>query len=142
MQKKRETEIKKYDLSGIHILLVDDHPMNIIVVQKMLEDKGIEVDAAANGRMALDMYLDSESGYYDLIIMDIRMPVMDGIQAARAIRAQNRPDASGIPILAMTANTYEEDREETQLAGMNEYLSKPITAVKLYEKIKKWTDKP
>lgn len=139
-QKKEKKEKKKeeYPLKGKKLLLVEDHPMNILVVRKQLEGQKLQVEVAANGQIAVDMFLESAVHYYDLIIMDIRMPVMDGIQAAKIIRSFGREDAKTIPIIAMTANAYEEDKEETHLAGMNEHLVKPVAEKELLRKIEQW----
>ena len=115
-----------------HILLCEDNALNMEIAVYLLEEAGAVVDCAGNGREALDRFRDSEPGSYDAILMDIRMPVMDGLEAARNIRAMDRPDAVSVPIFAMTANAYDEDMEMSREAGMNEHLSKPVDAEVLY----------
>ena len=114
------------DLVGLKVLLVEDIELNMEIVQCMLEDEGAEVTPAMNGQEAVDAFSMNPSGTFDIIIMDIMMPVMDGITAAKTIRAMEREDAKTIPIIAMTANAYEEDIQKTHDAGMNAHLSKPI----------------
>ena len=114
------------DLVGMKVLLVEDIELNMEIAQCMLEDEGAEVTPAVNGQEAVDMFSNHPPGTFDMIIMDIMMPVMDGITAAKTIRAMERPDARKIPIIAMTANAYEEDIQKTHEAGMNAHLSKPI----------------
>ena len=98
----------------------------------MLEKRGAAVEVAENGQAAIERFAESVPGYYDIILMDIRMPVMDGITATKAIRAMDRRDASLIPIIAMTANAFDEDMRATKEAGMNDHLSKPIETAKFY----------
>lgn len=116
------------DLSirGVHVLLCEDNELNMEIAVYLLEAAGAIVDCARNGSEAVDIFCNSSSGYYDVILMDIRMPVMNGLEAARNIRALNRQDASVVPIFAMTANAYEEDKKMSREAGMNEHLPKPI----------------
>lgn len=114
------------DLVGMKVLLVEDIELNMEIVQCMLEDEGAEVTPAMNGQEAVDAFSMNPSGTFDIIIMDIMMPVMDGITAAKTIRAMEREEAKTIPIIAMTANAYEEDIQKTHDAGMNAHLSKPI----------------
>ncbi len=114
------------DLVGMKVLLVEDIELNMEIAQCMLEDEGAEVTPAMNGQEAVDAFSMNPSGTFDIIIMDIMMPVMDGITAAKTIRAMEREDAKTIPIIAMTANAYEEDIQKTHDAGMNAHLSKPI----------------
>lgn len=111
---------------GKNILLIEDHPLNIIVAQKMLSSKGCHVVVAENGKMGLDAFLKSNEGEFDAIFMDIRMPVMDGLTCARKIRALVRSDAKKVPIIAMTANAFKEDVDKSIRAGMNGHLAKPI----------------
>ncbi|MEG1917025.1 MAG: response regulator, partial [Oscillospiraceae bacterium] len=122
-----------YDFSGKRVLLVEDHLLNIEVAKKMLSAKHLEVEVAENGLLALETFAQQEAGYYDGILMDIRMPVMDGLTAAKAIRQMRKADAATIPIIAMTANAFEEDIEKTKAAGMNAHLTKPIEPALLYQ---------
>ena len=101
----------------------------------LLEAGGAVVDCARNGSEAVELFRASGPGSYDVVLMDIRMPVMDGLEAARSIRVLDRPDASSVPIFAMTANAYDEDRKMSREAGMDEHLSKPIDAGLLYRMI-------
>ena len=114
------------------ILLAEDHPLNTEIAKKLLEKKGMFVSCAGNGKEAVDMFKASELNYYDAILMDIRMPVMDGLCASTEIRKLERKDAAEIPIIAMTANAYESDREKSKNAGMTAHLIKPINAGELY----------
>jgi signal transduction histidine kinase/CheY-like chemotaxis protein len=108
------------------ILLCEDNDLNAEIAEKILEGKGITCTRAVNGQEGIDKFLDSEINYYDAILMDMRMPVMDGIAATKAIRALDRKDAKSIPIIAMTANAYDTDVKNCIDAGMNAHLSKPI----------------
>ena len=126
------------DLSGKTILLVEDHPINAMITKKLLELKGIKIRHAVNGKEAVDMFHASEKGEYMAILMDIRMPVMDGLEATRIIRKQEREDAKTVPIIAMTANAFEEDVRNGLDAGMNEYLSKPVDSNVLLSTLSKY----
>lgn len=119
--------------SGERVLLVEDNEINLEIAQTFLEMRGLRVDTAQNGQEALDRMAHSEPGAYQVILMDIRMPVMDGIAATRAIRALNHPDAGQIPIVAMTANAFQEDAAHASQIGMNGYLTKPIEPERLYQ---------
>ena len=119
-------------LAGSRVLLAEDQPLNVEIAKKLLSKKQIVVDAVPNGQLAVDCMGAMEPGYYDAILMDIRMPVMNGLDAARAIRALDHPDAKTIPIVAMTANAFDEDVQEALLAGMNAHLAKPVDPAKLY----------
>jgi PAS domain S-box-containing protein len=123
------------DLTNKHLLLCEDHPLNQEITKTILESRGMIVTIAVNGEEGVRFFSDSITGYYDLILMDIRMPVMDGYEAARKIRSLKRPDAETTPIIAMTADAFEEDVEKCRQAGMNEHLSKPINPDMLYETI-------
>lgn len=125
-------------LKGAYVLLVEDHPLNAAIASKLLERKGVRIDRAENGRDALEKFASSVPGSYDAVLMDIRMPVMGGIDAARALRKQSRSDAAQIPVIAMTANAFEEDVRCTRAAGMNAHLSKPIEPDKLYSTLSKY----
>ena len=119
-------------LSGRRILMAEDVEQNAEILADLLELEDMEAEHAQNGQLAVQMFSDSEPGYYDCILMDVRMPVMDGLSATRAIRALDRPDAQTIPIIAMTANVFDEDVERSLQAGMNAHLSKPIEPERLY----------
>ncbi len=126
---------KQNDVSGLKVLLVDDNELNIEIVQMLLEDQGVVVKTASNGQKAVDIFTQSEEGYYDAIIMDIMMPIMDGLEATKAIRsmALTRKDAVSVPIIALTANAFASDLEKTEAAGMTAHLSKPIVPNMLME---------
>lgn len=127
------SQAAQIDLSGRRILICEDHPINMQIACKLLEKKGAIAVRARNGKEGLNAFMDASAGYFDAILMDIRMPIMDGLEAARLIRSQNRPDAKTIPIIAMTANAYDEDRQKTKEAGMNKHLAKPIESRIFYE---------
>lgn len=111
---------------GLRVLLVEDNDLNAEIAEELLSMMGAAVCRAADGREAVELFLGSEPGFFDLIFMDIQMPVMNGYDAARAIRSSGRPDAVKVPIAAMTANAFAEDVKQSMEAGMNEHLSKPI----------------
>lgn len=121
------------DLAGKRILLCEDHPLNVQIATRLLEKKGARVTCAENGLRGVELFRTGEPYYFDAILMDIRMPVMDGLEATREIRAMEREDAREIPILAMTANAFAEDMEKSKAAGMNAHLAKPIKPQRLYE---------
>ena len=112
--------------SGMRLLLVEDNPVNLQIARLNLTHAGFAVETAENGQAAVDMVSAAEPGYYDAILMDIQMPVMDGYAAARAIRAMARRELAEIPILALTANTFPEDVEASHAAGMTAHLAKPV----------------
>ncbi len=113
-------------LAGKHILLVEDIEINRYIVHELLRPTNIVIDDAVDGRQALEVFEKSAPGYYDLILMDIQMPNMDGYQTTIALRNLDRPDAKTIPIIAMTANAFKEDIEKAQAVGMNGHIAKPI----------------
>ena len=119
------------DITGMRVLVAEDNALNREIVQCLLEEKGAVVTLAENGQQAVDAFAATEPGQFDAILMDIMMPVLDGIGATQAIRALPRPDAQSIPIIAMTANAFEEDKKKTREAGMNAHLAKPIDSAKL-----------
>lgn len=126
---------KEYDFSGLNVLLCEDNEINTYIVTNLLQKKGCTVDSAENGKLGLEKFRDSPQGHYGLILMDIRMPEMDGIEAAQAIRAMQREDAQKIPIIALSANAFEEDKMQSAKAGMNAHLSKPIDVDALFRTV-------
>ncbi|MEG2837766.1 MAG: response regulator, partial [Erysipelotrichaceae bacterium] len=138
---KAEIQIKPvtqvFDFSNKRVLLVEDHPLNIEVAKKLLTNKNLMVEVAENGLQAIETFAQKEDGYYDAILMDIRMPIMDGITAAQSIRQMRKKDAKKIPIIAMTANAFDEDIKKTKDAGMNAHLAKPIEPLLLYQTLQK-----
>lgn len=123
---------KEINLNGKRILLCEDHPINRELAVRLLKKKGIKAVCAENGRVGLDIFCDSKIGYFNAILMDIRMPEMDGLETTKAIRHLGRADAKTIPIIAMTANAFDSDRKLSEEAGMNRHISKPIIPAKLY----------
>lgn len=120
-------------LSGKHILLVEDHPLNAEITKKLLDKVGCKVVWAKDGKEGYNFFISAPEFHYAAILMDIRMPVMDGLKSAKAIRCSEKADAGSIPIIAMTANAYEEDVKKSRAAGMNAHIAKPIDSIKLYE---------
>ena len=131
-------EEEAIDFTGKKVLLVEDHPLNTVVAERLLKKRGFAVVHAEDGVAAVELFDKSEVHEYDAILMDIRMPRMDGIEATTRIRALERADADTVPIIAMTANAYEEDREHTREAGMNAHLAKPINPDLLFETLAKY----
>lgn len=127
-------------LSETHILLVEDNILNQEIAKTLLEMNGAVVDVVENGKEAVDCFARREPGTYQIILMDIRMPVMDGIEATKVIRAMNREDAKQIPILAMTANAFEEDKKIAYEADMTGYLVKPLDIKVLVSELQKYCD--
>ncbi|MDO4803702.1 MAG: response regulator [Lachnospiraceae bacterium] len=120
-------------LEGCLVLVAEDMELNAEILMDLLDMEDIRSEHAENGQVAVDMFSRHPAGYYDAILMDVRMPVMDGLKATRTIRALERPDAKSIPIIAMTANAFDEDVKQTLQAGMNAHLSKPVEPERLYE---------
>ncbi len=115
-----------HDIRGLRLLLAEDNELNAEIAEMLLHDEGAEITVAHDGRQALERFASSEPGTYDAILMDVMMPVMDGMAATRAIRACGHPDAADVPIIAMTANAFREDAERCIASGMNAHLAKPI----------------
>ena len=126
-------ERKRADLKGRRILLAEDIFINAEIMKELLSMKEALIDHAENGRIAVDMFSASENGYYAAVLMDVRMPEMDGLEAARTIRGLDRPDAARVPIIAMTANAFDEDVQRSLQVGMNAHLSKPVEPELLYQ---------
>ena len=128
---------KDADFKGKHILLVEDNALNREIAQEILREYGFRVDAAENGAVAVEKVSTAAPGSYDLVLMDVQMPVMDGYTATRQIRALEDPTLAGIPILAMTANAFDEDRRRAMESGMTGFLSKPIVIGDLVQELHK-----
>lgn len=130
------TEEPEVGLDGMKILLVEDIEMNMEIAKIMLEDAGIDVSIAENGQKAVNIFNNSPADDFAAILMDVRMPVMDGLAATNTIRALPRMDAATVPIIAMTADAYDEDVRKTKEAGMNAHLTKPIDQEELLQTLK------
>ena len=128
---------KDADFKGRHILLVEDNELNREIAQEILREYGFRVDPAENGAVAVEKVSTAAPGSYDLVLMDVQMPVMDGYTATRQIRALENPTLAGVPILAMTANAFDEDRRRAMESGMNGFLSKPIVIGDLVQELHK-----
>ena len=123
---------EKADLAGRTVLVAEDMEINAEIVMEILEMRDVRAEHAENGRIAVEMFRESPEGHFDAVLMDIRMPEMDGLEAAAAIRALDRPDAKTVPILALTANAFDEDVQRSLQAGMDAHLSKPVDPERLY----------
>ena len=131
--KEQEGKMQSFDFTGKRALIVEDSDINIEIAKNILLHKHFDVEVALNGEEGVTTFSGHEAGYYDVILMDIRMPVMDGLEATKRIRQmEERPDGRLIPIIAMTANAFEEDVKKSLEAGMNGHLSKPIDIQKMY----------
>ena len=135
IERKRVSEesTEKTDLTNRRILLAEDMMINAEIMIELLEMMNMAVEHAENGAVAVEMFEKNPPGYFDAILMDMRMPEMDGLTATKAIRALDRPDAKTIPIIALTANAFDEDVQRSLQAGMNAHLSKPVEPERLYE---------
>ena len=122
-------------LAGRHILLCEDNVINQEIARSLLTEKGMEVDVADNGAIARDMFASSAAGWYDAILMDIRMPVMNGYEATAAIRGLDRADAAAVPVIAMTADAFDDDIQKCREIGMNGHVAKPVDPQKLYARL-------
>lgn len=130
--------VEHISLKGVRALLVEDNNLNMEIAKFYLEQEQVKVYTAANGQEAVEMFEGSEVGFFDIILMDIMMPIMDGLEATRRIRSANRADGLAIPIIAMSANAFEEDIEKSLKAGMNEHLTKPLDGKKVTDTMKKY----
>ena len=137
-QEAETTSQSPVSLSGLHVLLVEDNELNREIALCLLEKEGMEITTCENGAEAVKAFRESPLGYYDLILMDIMMPVMDGYEASRRIRSLPRRDASLIPIFAMTANAFQDDIEKSHQSGMNEHLTKPLHTKTMLSAIRKY----
>ena len=124
-------------LAGRHVLLCEDHPLNQEIAKALLMDKGMLVQIAENGQKGVEAFVQAPVGYFDCVLMDLRMPVMDGLEASRRIRAMARADAEGIPIIAMTADAFADDISKCLKAGMDAHIAKPIDPAAFYQTLRK-----
>ena len=126
------------DISGLNLLLVEDNELNAEIAETLLSDEGANLTVAEDGLQAVRMFQEKPEGYFDAILMDIMMPVMDGLTATKTIRSLKHPDAETIPIIAMTANAFQEDAEKCIAVGMNAHLAKPLDIEKVKMTIYKY----
>lgn len=114
-------------------------PVNAEIMVAVLGTKGVQTDVAENGRIAVDLFTSHEAGYYMTVFMDMRMPEVDDLEAAELIRSSGHPDAASIPIIALTANAFDEDVQKTRNAGMNDHLSKPVEPELIFKILRKYS---
>jgi CheY-like chemotaxis protein len=136
-RKNAELDSRTVDISGKRVLLAEDVAINAEIIMMVLSMKEIDADLAENGRIAVDRFTEHDEWYYDAILMDMRMPEMDGLEATRIIRSMDREDAKKIPVIALTANAFDEDVERSMQAGLNAHLSKPVEPEVLFETLEK-----
>ena len=129
-----------HTIKGTRILLVEDNELNAEIAKTVLEDDGALVTRVEDGQQAVELFKEKPTGTFDAILMDLMMPVMDGYTATRKIGELERPDAKTVPIIAMTANAFAEDKKKTMEAGMNAHLSKPLNVPELMDTIRKFCD--
>ena len=128
---KVQKDIPEKSIEGLHILLVEDNELNVEIAEFMLRNEGADVTKAWNGQKVVEIFEKGRPDEFDVILIDIMMPVMNGYEAARMIRSMDREDAKVIPIIAMTANAFTEDKLRTKEAGMNEHIAKPVDMKRL-----------
>ena len=136
-KREEQKEVSEKSIKGLHILLAEDNELNMEIAEFMLQNEGADVTKAWNGQEAVELFRKSEPGEFDVILMDIMMPVMNGYEATKMIRSLDREDAKKIPIIAMTANAFTEDRIRAKEAGMDEHVAKPVDAELLIKVIHK-----
>ncbi len=141
-QKSSIDSLAEEDFRGCRALLVEDNELNAEIAAEILGMAGLETEHAFSGKEAVDMMAASEDGYYDIVFMDIQMPVMNGYEATRAIRSMNRAYMKRVPILAMTANAFAEDVQAAKASGMNEHIAKPLDFDQLKKALNRWIPKP
>ena len=139
-QRKEQENVSEKSIKGLHILLAEDNELNMEIAEFMLQNEGADVTKAWNGQEAVELFRKSKPGEFDVILMDIMMPVMNGYEATKLIRSLDREDARMIPIIAMTANAFTEDRLRAKEAGMDEHISKPVDVKLLLKVIHKLTE--
>ena len=133
---EKEAKEEEISFAGLHVLVVEDNELNAEIAQSLLEVRDFQVDCVYDGAQAVERIRTTEPGTYDVILMDIMMPVMNGLDATRAIRSMEREDSHTIPIVAMSANAFDDDLKKSVECGMNGHLSKPVEVDKLYRTLK------
>ena len=139
-KREESKDVSEKSIKGMHVLLAEDNELNMEIAEFLLQNEGAEVTKAWNGQEIVELFRKSESGEFDVILMDIMMPIINGYEAAKRIRSLDREDAKKIPIIAMTANAFTEDRIRAKEAGMNEHIAKPADAKLLVKVIHKFVD--
>lgn len=125
-KREEQKDVSEKSIKGLHILLAEDNELNMEIAEFVLQNEGADVTKAWDGQEAVELFRNSEPGEFDVILMDIMMPVMNGYEAAKMIRSLDREDAKEVPIIAMTANAFTEDRIRAKEAGMDEHVAKPV----------------
>ena len=136
-KREEQKDVSEKSIKGLHILLAEDNELNMEIAEFMLQNEGAVVTKAWNGQEAVEIFEKSRPDEFDVILMDIMMPVMNGYEAAKMIRSMDREDAKTIPIIAMTANAFTEDRIKAKAAGMDEHVAKPVDVELLIKVIHK-----
>ena len=136
-KREEQKDVSEKSIKGLHILLAEDNELNMEIAEFMLQNEGADVIKAWNGQEAVELFRKSEPGEFDVILMDIMMPVMNGYEATKMIRSLDREDAKEVPIIAMTANAFTEDRIKAKAAGMDEHVAKPVDVELLIKVIHK-----
>ena len=136
-KREKQKDVSEKSIKGLHILLAEDNELNMEIAEFMLQNEGTVVTKAWNGQEAVELFRKSKPGEFDVILMDIMMPVMNGYEATKMIRSLDREDAKTIPIIAMTANAFTEDRLRAKEAGMDEHIAKPVDGKLLIKVIHK-----
>lgn len=138
---EKEKEVENIDLQDVNILVAEDNELNMEIIRAFIEKEGCHVDSAYNGKEAVDIFTNSSKGYYQMIFMDVMMPCMDGLEATHAIRTSSHPDGETIPIIAVSANAFDEDIKMSFASGMNAHLSKPVDPKLLEAMLQKYSSK-
>ena len=136
-KREEQTDVSENSIKGLHILLAEDNELNMEIAEFVLQNEGADVTKAWNGQEAVELFRNSKPGELNVILMDIMMPVVNGYEATKMIRSLDREDAKKIPIIAMTANAFTEDRIKAKAAGMDEHIAKPVDVELLIKVIHK-----
>ena len=139
-KREEQTDVSENSIKGLHILLAEDNELNMEIAEFVLQNEGADVTKAWNGQEAVELFRNSKPGEFNVILMDIMMPVVNGYEATKMIRSLDREDAKKIPIIAMTANAFTEDRIRAKKAGMDEHIAKPVDVELLIKVIHKFVE--